>query len=203
MKNLLKCVFIIFFMFAFISIQAQIKFGAKVGLNLSTMTMKSSGISLDPKILAGFNIGLISEIPVAGNFKLQPGILYSTKGSKYKIMDTEVSIGPDFVEIPVNILYKIDLSGAKLSLFAGPYFAYAVGGKTKSGGQSADIKFGSGQNDDMKPFDLGLNIGAGIGIKNIMLSIQYGFGLTNLAPVTTNDTEMKIKVIGISVAYLF
>jgi len=54
----------------------------------------------------------------------------------------------------------------------------------------------------MKSFDFGLNFGAGIEISNFQISAQYGLGLTNLAPVTTNDAEMKVRVIGISMAYL-
>jgi hypothetical protein len=45
-------------MFAVTNMQAQIKFGPEVGLNLSTMTFKSFGIAYDPKTLVGFNVGL-------------------------------------------------------------------------------------------------------------------------------------------------
>jgi hypothetical protein len=55
----------------------------------------------------------------------------------------------------------------------------------------------------MKPFDLGLNIGAGVEITKIIISANYGFGLTNLSPTTSNDEKMKTRVFGLSVAYLF
>jgi hypothetical protein len=203
MKKFLKFAVAICLMFTVVNMEAQVKFGPKVGLNLSTMTLKALGISVDPKTLAGFHLGVISEITLTNSLTLQPGILYSTKGSKYKIDTEEFSMAPSFLEIPVNVLYGFDLGGAKLDLFAGPYFAYGIGGKSKSGGESADIKFGSGQENDMKPFDLGINIGAGINLSNIIISAQYGLGLTNLSPVTDNDAEMKTKVIGISIAYLF
>lgn len=207
MKNCLKSVLTIFLMFAFISIQAQIKLGPKVGLNLSTMTLKSSGISMDPNMLVGFHIGVISEITLKDNLKLQPGILYSTKGSKYKIsylqQSFELSIAPSYIDIPVNVMYYFSTGKAEISLFAGPYFAYGIGGKSKSDGESVDISFGSGDNDDMKPFDLGLNVGAGVNINGLLISAQYGLGLTNLSPSSTDNTEMKNRVIGISFAYLF
>jgi hypothetical protein len=207
MKNFLKFVLVVCLMFAITDTQAQMKFGPKVGLNLSTMTLKTMGISFDPKTLVGFNVGVVSEITLSDNLSLQPSVLYSAKGSKYSItileVTTDFEIAPSFIEIPVNAVYKFDLGSSKLFLNAGPYFAYGIGGKSKSGGESSDISFGSGENNDMKPFDFGLNFGAGIEIANLLISANYEFGLTNLAPITTDNTEMKVKVIGFSVAYLF
>jgi hypothetical protein len=190
-------------MFAVTNMQAQIKFGPKVGLNLSTMTLKSSGVSFDPKTYVGFNAGVIAEISLPANLALQPGIFYSAKGSKFTFGEESGTISPSFIEIPVNVLYKFDVGGLKIFVNAGPYFAYGIGGKIKSGSESQDIEFGSAEKDDLKPLDIGLNVGAGVEISNIIISANYGLGLANLSPVTTNDTEMKIKVIGFSLGYLF
>lgn len=202
MKNFLKLSFSICFIFVVTYTNAQIKFGPKAGLNLSTMTLKASGLSIDPKTMVGFNVGVILEITLKDNFILQPGVLFSTKGSKYSVLGSDMSISPSFLEIPINGLYKFDLGSAKLFLFAGPYFAFGVGGSYKTPDESKDISYGSGEDKDMKSFDFGLNFGAGIEISNFQISAQYGLGLTNLAPVTTNDAEMKVRVIGISMAYL-
>lgn len=203
MKNYLKLSFAICFIFMMSYGYSQVKFGPKAGLNLSTMTLKYSGVSLDPKTKAGFNAGVVSEIPLAGNLFLQPGIMYSAKGSKYSIAGTDMSISPSFLEIPVNGLYKFDLGSAKLLMFAGPYFAFGIGGSYETPTESGDISYGSGEDHDMKSFDLGLNFGAGAEINNFQLTFQYGLGLTNLSPVSDNDAEMKTGVIGISMAYLF
>jgi hypothetical protein len=207
MKNILKFLLAICLMFAVTNMQAQIKFGPKVGLNLSTMTLKSGGVSYDPKTVVGFNVGVVSEITLSDNLSLQPAVLYSTKGSKYSITFLQVAeeyeITPSFIEIPVNVVYKFDLGAAKLFLNAGPYVAYGIGGKIKGGGESDNIIFGTKESDDMKPLDFGLNVGAGVEIANLLISANYGLGLANLSPTTTDNTEMKIKVIGFSVAYLF
>jgi hypothetical protein len=183
--------------------QAQIKFGPTAGLNLSTMTAKSMGISLDPKTIIGFNVGVISEFNLTGNLFLQPELLFTTKGSKYSFMESETTITPSFIEIPVNVVYKFGSGSTKFFVNAGPYFAYGIGGKIKSGSESIKIKFGSGESNDMKPFDFGLTFGAGVELNNFIVSAHYGLGLANLASVTTDNTEAKVKVIGISVAYLF
>jgi hypothetical protein len=203
MKNLLKFVMVICLMFVFSNMQAQVKFGPKVGVNLSTMTMSYSGVSIDPKTLIGFHAGVISEIPIIGNLALQPGILYSVKGTKIDFLGVEGSISPGYIEIPVNVAYSLGSDAIKFSLFAGPYVAYGINGKTKSGGVSEDIVFGTGEDDDMNPLDYGVNFGAGVNISGLFVSAQYGLGLANLSTGTTGDEEIKNTVIGISLAYLF
>jgi hypothetical protein len=183
--------------------QAQIRIGPKAGLNLATAKLSMMGISIDEKILIGFHVGILSEIPLSGNLCLQPAILYSAKGSKYSFMSEEFKASPSFIEIPVNVVYKIDLGVAKLLLNAGPYAAYGIGGKYDFDGDPVDIVFGTSEDDDMKPLDFGLNIGAGVEISHIIISANYGLGLANLSPVTSNDEEIKNKVIGFSLAYLF
>jgi hypothetical protein len=202
MKNSLKTIPAFLLVFAFTNMHAQVKFGPEIGINLSTMTAKSMGISLDPKTLIGFHLGVMADVPLSGPISLQPGILYSAKGSKYKYFSEEASISPGYIEIPVHVAYHLNIEKAQIFVFAGPYFGYGVGGKAKYGSESQSLKFGSGESDDLKPFDVGIDLGAGVNLNGFLVSVQYGLGLANLSPVTTDNTEMKNRVIGISVAYL-
>lgn len=198
-----------FVVLTFIQVQAQVSFGPKAGLNFSTMTLKTSGLAIDPSNLTGFQAGIIAEISLGNNFALQPGLLYSTKGSSYKIssLGLDFKINPSYLEIPLNAVYKIGAGPVNILLLAGPYFGYGIGGsyKATSGSVTIDepIKYGSGVDNDLKPFDLGLNFGGGLELSHFQLAFQYCLGMTNLAPVTDNDAEQKNKVMTISVAYLF
>jgi hypothetical protein len=204
MKSYLKSALVVFLTVAFTDLHSQIKPEYIFGLNLSTMTLKTKGISSDPKILTGIHYGAFLEIPLKGNFTLQPGLLFSAKGSNYKIDTVEFSISPIYIEVPVIAVYSFGSDAVKISLFAGPYFACGIGGyKIKSGGELKSISFGSGENNDLKPFDVGLNFGTGVNIKGFLISAQYGIGLANLSPLKTVDSEMKNKVIGISISSLF
>lgn len=208
MKNTLKYAIVLCLLFAFTGLQGQIKFGAKAGLNLSTMSLKYGGISLSPKTLIGFNVGVISDISLGKSLSLQPGIFFSTKGSKFKVgagTETyEMTWAPTYIEVPVNVLYNIDLSVTKLFIYAGPYFAYGIGGKIKETGYgSYDISYGSGTDDDQKPFDIGVNVGAGVNLSGFLISLQYGLGIANLAPSKENEADLKNRTFSISVGYLF
>ena len=204
MKNYLKCAMAIFLTVAFTDMQAQIKAGYIFGLNLSTMTLKTQGISSHPDTPIGIHFGGFFEIPIKDNFTLQPGLLVSAKGSNYKIDSVEFSLSPIYLEVPVIAVYSFRIDAVKISLFAGPYFACGVGGyKIESGSELKNISYGSGENNDLKPFDIGLNFGAGVNIKGLLISAQYGMGLANVSPVATIDSEMKNRVIGISISSLF
>lgn len=203
MKNYLKSALAIFLMISFTDMYGQIKFGYKIGLNLSTMTMKTSVKSFEPETMTGIHLGRIIDIPIKGNITLQSGLMFSAKGSIYEIDTTEFSLSPIYVEVPVRTVYSIGTDAIKISLFAGPYFACGIGGNKESGGKLKRISFGSGENRDIRLFDIGLDFGVGVKIKGLLISTQYGLGLTNLSSSTTGDSEMKSKVIGISITTLF
>ena len=204
MKNYLKPALVIFLMVAFADMDAQIKPGYIFGINLSTMKVKINGRSPNTETPVGIHFGGFFEIPIKGNFTLKPGLLFSAKGSNYKIDTVDFSISPIYIEVPVIGAYSFGSDAIKISLSAGPYFAYGMGGyKIESGGELKNISFGSGENKDLKPFDIGLNFGVGVNIKGLLISAQYGIGLANISPVTTFDSEIKNKVIGISLSSLF
>lgn len=202
-KAYLKSAVIIFLSMAFSDLHAQVKSGYIFGLNLSTLTLKTGGINYEPKISAGINYGGYLELPFSDNFALRPNLLFSAKGSNFKTDTAEFSISPVYIEVSVFAIYSIGSEEMKLSLFAGPYLACGISGyMIDSGGYMKDISYGSHEYNDLKPFDFGLNFGAGVNIKGILISVQYGMGLANLSPVTMIDNEMKNKVIGISVSSL-
>lgn len=202
MQNLIKITFTICFLCLVGFLSAQNRIGPKLGLNLSTLTLKSDGISLETKSRVGFHFGMVAEVPVNENLAIQPGILFSQKGSKYDLYESP-NISLNYLEVPVNLMYKFPINSLKVLIFGGSYLAYGIGGKAKFDGESDDINWGTSEEDDLKPFDLGLNIGAGIEIKNFQITAQGGFGLLNLATVTDDGGESKVKAIGISAAYLF
>jgi hypothetical protein len=180
---------------------AQIKSGYRFGLNLTTMTIKTKGLCSKPETPMGVQFGYNYEIPLIRNFSFTTSFLFSSKGTDYKIDTVDFSLTPTYIEIQVNIAYNFGSKATKISLFAGPYSACAIGGyKIVSGYGFKYLAFGAGKNNDLKYFDLGFNFGFGVNIKDFVISAQYGIGLTNLSP--TDDSIIRNKVIGISIISL-
>ena len=185
--------------------QSNITFGVRAGINFQNLTGKySDGDKYSNKLIPGFNIGGNVEIPVATDFYVQPGLLFSTKGAKGDgVINEKWNIS--YLEIPVNFLYKPVLGEGKLLLGFGPYAAFGVGGKYKVGNTSTDIKFGSDP-DQIKRFDAGANLLAGYEFSNkLSFQLNAGLGLVNLANREQGDSKSSLKNtgFGISAGYRF
>jgi len=199
-----------------ISAQAQITFGPKVGLNLANVAGDDTE---DAKMKMGLQIGLVTDIAFSDAISLQTGLLFSQKGTKSELdfMDETYTMKTNinYLEIPINAVYGLDLGNNKLQLFAGPYVGIGLTGKISSdmdGSEDMDIQFVNDYvdlDDDkagLKRFDLGLNFGAGYKINNIQIQANYGLGLSNLIPDfdgEASDDKISNSVIQFSVAYFF
>jgi hypothetical protein len=194
-------------------------FGLRAGVNFQNITGKAiDGSSLNNKLKTGFNIGANAEIPIAQDFYVQPGLLFSTKGAKGKSGSGLDHISTSYLEVPVNLLYKPVLGDGKLLLGFGPYLGVGVAGKVKyDNGNSSTIKFKGSvsqsdyQNNDgayLKPTDLGANFLAGYELGNrLSLQLNAQLGLTKINPkiqgVTSDPSSYKNTGFGLSLGYRF
>jgi hypothetical protein len=188
------------------SVTAQeLTFGPEIGINLSNV----SGDVPNTDMKLGLKVGGVVNIPAGGGFYLQPGLFFHQKGYKTsaEILGVKSSGTTNFnyIELPVNILYRVDLGNAGgIFASAGMYAAYAVSGKTKGElgtikGEEK-IKFGSEANE-LKPFDWGTNFGLGYETPwGVYVRGQYGLGFGNLS--NTDNFSVKNNSIQISVGYL-
>jgi hypothetical protein len=147
-----------------------------VGLETSGMTIANS-----PS-------GFMSHVFYSG------GLVFIQKRSN----DAETKVTLDYLEVPLFALYQIN-SSPKGNFFGGlgPYFAYGVGGKTKSsyGGQTYENK-SFDKNTGYQPFDAGLGLTAGYKMTDsFSFSLAYELGLTN---IERGGGEDKTKNRGIS-----
>nr|WP_223707130.1 porin family protein [Niabella beijingensis] len=209
---------------------SQVEIGIRAGANFSNATIKDADNNkVDTKLNPGFHAGVTFDIPVADEFYVQPGALFSTKGFKTDNSyfggnaNTNSKVSASYIEVPVNFLYKPELGSGKLLLGAGPYVAYGIGGKwdskVSSGNNSIstdgklefknDTKDASGGDKQIygKPFDAGANLLVGYEFAN-KLSFQLNgqLGLLNIVPKVNGDkpdAKMKNTGFGISVGYKF
>ncbi len=196
---------------------AQWSWGLKSGLNIASFSYATStGMTI--KSVTGYQVGGVVNYYLQNNMFLEAGIGLSTKGSEVSMGDASTmlidsKIKPQYLEIPINFLYKVDLAeGAYLHLFAGPYLGFGLGGKVSSAvtlsGMSAttsdnSIIYGSDSTANMKSFDFGLNVGVGAELSRFFIRVQYGFGLTNLSPSSDANSSFKNSCIGLSVGYMW
>jgi hypothetical protein len=195
--------------------QESTTFGLRAGVNFQNLTGEIGGNDLENKLKTGFHIGVNAEIPIAPEFYLQPGVLFSTKGAKSD-EDDDVKTNISYVEVPINFLFKPTLGTGKLLLGIGPYIGIAVGGKIKGDGDDVDIEF---KNDItanefatgdpyLKRLDFGGNLLAGYEFSSkFSFQLNAQLGMSNLFPKVNGDkldnTKMKNTGFGVSLGYRF
>lgn len=222
-KNQLQILTLMLFM-TFCTSRAFAQFGIRAGVNFTNVSVKE-GDDLDDentKIKPGFHVGATYDIGVTDMFAVQPGLLFSTKGAKYKYDDGngEYAVTPYYLELPINFLYKPVLGDGNLLLGGGPYVAYGVGGKWKDKyeDESATGKLvfindyeNEPEDDDVEVYgrklDAGINFLAGYEFSN-RFSVQFNaqLGLMNTVPKFDGekpDGAVKNNGFGISIGYKF
>jgi hypothetical protein len=113
-----KVLFIILGIALTYGLNAQLRYGVKLGGTLSSLFMKAEGESdsSDPKI--GIKAGGILEYSFSPSFALQPELLYINNGGKF--ID-DLSFNLHNLQLPVNIKYKTGTDKLKFYVTAGPY----------------------------------------------------------------------------------
>jgi hypothetical protein len=163
--------------------------------------------------LTAYNLGGIIEVGYT-NLSIQSGLFLTTKGERFtaNLVDANQNAAGTttskyiltYVELPVNILYKINLvPGADLRLGGGPYLAYGVAAKLSKDGVDYHGSFGNNPTDYVyyKNPDYGINFIAGAVLQGkYLVDLQYGLGLANLA---YGNGHLQNRVMSLSVGYLF
>jgi hypothetical protein len=205
------------------AVHAQSNTRIQAGINLANISVTDNGRVDEANRLTSFQAGIMGDVHLGSILYLQPGILFTGKGSKVQ-RGTEGSNGyfrqtfnPYYIEIPANLLVKAPLgAGSSFFVGAGPYAAI---GQTILGVQySAESKIKFSDDDPttlgeeegagfgiVKRFDYGLNGTVGIEGKSIVLGVNYGLGLAKLQSGSDNaeDNNNKNRVLSFTLGFKF
>jgi opacity protein-like surface antigen len=166
--------------------QAQVKFGAKGGLNLANL----SGDVEDNKMKIGFNLGGLVNIPVSGNLSVQPELLYSGEGAKFDDGTTSANFNLNFINIPVMLKYSAE---GGFYGEAGPQLGILASAKS----DGTDVKEFLNSTNFGLGFGLGYNMSSGLGF-----GARYSLGLSNMLKDGGGD-KLKTNTISVGLQYTF
>jgi hypothetical protein len=211
-----KVLLVLFFVALTVGVNAQVRFGAKVGGTLSNITAKNDGKKVDAtKAGIGFQLGGVLEYSFSESIALQPELLYVLNNVKVK--DVAEGLSSKFVlqsiQLPVNFKYKFGVENLKFYATAGPYLGYIVSAKEKIKGTVEDegIKFDINEDTDLfdkeksdlelKHLDLGVGVGFGVEISKFTVGVGSQYGLANLT--SRDKASFKLGTFNLSVGYFF
>ena len=187
------------------------KFGINGGLYYTNEVSKYDGKKNSTNVyLPGFQLGFVGNIPLGKYFALQPSLLYVQQREVEKSDNEYEKRIINHLQIPVNLQLK--LGNIPIWLQAGPYIGYALWGKWKwkeevSEGKfesgSSNIKIGNSQDDEFKPFDIGISSGIALKTNNIQFGLNYNVGLANKSTSDNKKIKEKNNGVSFSATYFF
>ena len=194
MKKLFSTLMVIACLALAIPAQAQIKFGVKVGLNVSKLHLSKETLSSDNR--AGFFVGPTAEftLPLLG-LGIDGSVLYNQFG----VDSEEGTSTKKSIEIPINLRWTVGFSslvGAYVAV--GPQFGFNVGDRWFD------------EVCEFKKNTTSFNVGAGLKLLgHLQVGANYNFALKDNGKIHSGDIE-DLTTIGfkqntwqVSVAYLF
>ena len=203
-KHLLSIVFLAVALMTSTAADAQIRFGIKAGLNLSSLSRNGSGINWNYKHQAGFFAGVTADfkIPLVG-LGADASVVYDQRNFKIDNYDsngefdgTYSNVRLKYISIPINIKYTFGVDEiASLYLATGPQFSFNLDNKSftlKDAG-----KVFSAQN-----FDFYWNVGIGFTVLN-HIRLGYTYNIPCTKSVDSPIGSLKNKTNQISLTYLF
>ena len=170
MKKVLSIVFMVAAMLFASNANAQIKFGLKGGLNVTSMSFSEDVFDASNK--TGFFVGPMVKVtvPIVG-LSFDAAALYDQKEADVKYAAEgelgKVNVKQQSINIPVNVRYGFGLSSlANIFLFAGPQWGINVGGK--------NFKWNETSSYSLKKSNFSVNVGAGVTLlKHLQVSANY------------------------------
>lgn len=204
MKKFLTVVVLFAALMTAVPAKAEVKFGLKGGLNLTTMSLDSKVFDNSNK--AGFFIGPTVKftLPIVG-LGIDASALYDQRKSVVNsVTGNEIDVKEQSIQIPINLRYGIGLgSTASIYFFAGPQFGFNVGDKTVTAAVGEWT---------FKSSNVSGNVGLGLMLLgHLQVSANYNFGLgktgelEEFSPSSVNVIKEngKMNAWQIAVAYYF
>lgn len=185
MKKILSLVFMVAAMLYATSVNAQIKFGLKGGLNVTSMSFSEDVFDASNK--TGFFVGPMVKVtvPIVG-LSFDAAALYDQKEAKVKANGddyglTGKNVKQQSINIPVNVRYGFGLSSlANAFVFAGPQWGINVGDK--------NFKWADTASYSLKKSNFSVNVGAGVTLlSHLQISANYNIACGKTAEVNLLD----------------
>ncbi len=189
--------------------QAQeVRLGAKAGVNFSTLSGDDLG---DIKSRTGFHIGGLVEIPISEKFWVQPEVLYSAQGAKYKDSGSEMGVDYsydittklDYIQVPIMAKYYV-VEG--LALEAGPQISFLASKKGTVEGSVGGVEVSTEEDlDNVSGIDFGVGFGASYRLPmGVFFGARYNLGLSNVNDGDfADDQKIHNNVFQLSAGYSF
>jgi hypothetical protein len=207
----------------FTTAHAQVTVGVKIGPDFSRLLDAEEGYTgsgstqkLNTTTRTSFYGGVFVDVPLgkADNFYLRPQLLYTNIGGQLPQMvdyngnqiAPNVKYSLNYLDVPLQLLYSPTFAFGKPWIGAGLYAGVLLSGTEKSGSNSTSLLIGDNPNDDIKRYDFGFSLTAGLTLKcHVLIGADFQQGLTSISPsAQPGNTRLNTRtsVLGVHIGYI-
>jgi hypothetical protein len=199
------------------SANAQLAWGARVGLCYGTTSFSGDGLELNYSGAPGIEFGPTAYYAFSENVYLNTGLMVSFKNAK---MESSYDDGGyteklkfAYLDIPVYLGYAFNVQNFSLYAQAGPFIGFNLSAKADwtdtyngdSDSGSYDLHSIEGE-DLINRVNAGLGLAAGINIQKFKIELGYQYGLMNVLKgedANEYNTKLTIGSAFLGVSYVF
>lgn len=157
---------------------AGLRFGPRIGVNINSLHFNQNMFNAENR--TGFTAGVqLDYIAPAIGLGFDISAMYVRSGATWNDPDrNSFRTDRDYVELPVNLKWRIGIPIISPYIFTGPSFAFLTSRKAVS------------QEWSNKSFDSAWNFGLGLELfKRIQLSVRYGVGINTILKNTGLESD--------------
>ncbi|MFN2458825.1 MAG: porin family protein [Chitinophagaceae bacterium] len=180
------------------------RFGIKAGVNMPTLEIDDDSQTnpLNTNMKTSFNAGVFVNVPLGGNLRFQPELVYNGQGSKVSttVGASTQNFEYDFHYLSVPLMFQLQSPGGFWGEL-GPQIGFLLKGEQDGPGSTeVDLK------DDMKKTDFSASAGIGyLSRIGLGLGARYNMGFSNIydADAPNDEGKYKNRVLSFSLYYHF
>ena len=210
----------------FLSANAQLRTAIAGGAHMSSVPGNSSpqwdSLDYNYSSRTGFHIGLLAESHLfnSNNLYFQTGMYYTNKGRKFSTSFDSSSSGitkitgsqfVNYMEIPMNVVYKKDIGkNSRFIIGGGPYASFLFSGResknthydngTVDATENTSLKIPRSQGK-YKNIDFGVNALVGVEFGKLFITANFSKGLSQFYTANTNTGSFKHQVVGATIGF--
>ncbi len=179
----------------------EIYYGPKIGINISSLSFSGNDAAVlkqNSGMKLSTHLGGFVEFVINDFFAVQPELLYSVKGARFKTdtdADYKSAFVLEYISLPIMVKYFVK---ERIAIEAGPQIAYLLRAEnvetsglfsSNLGNEAVAINL----YNEMKPLDLGVALGVGYITKSgFYLGARYEYGILDIAkPKDSQDISIK------------
>jgi len=209
MKKILFVPAFIIFTVSLASAQSSSRLGFSAGVVYANMSIKDILlVKENGEGKVGVTFGVLYDVPMMNNGSFQPALNFVQKGTKeIAIVGDTLNLRLNYIEIPLNVLFKFGHSSGNFMIGGGPAVALGISGKetrTSNGTTTnTDISSGDDVGDHYKGIDFGLNVQGGFEFSNgFFIAVNYTHGVNSLFADASPSGQLWNRCFGLRFGYL-